>query len=74
MFAAQQHSTQSGSSLFFGGRGSSSRANEKKNNNKTTQTMRKTPMRIQRGSPVASIPQQGGNAQPRESLSLCLSL
>jgi hypothetical protein len=73
MFAAQQHSTQSGSaspsSLFNRG----SRANEKKN--KTT-TMRKT-MRIQRGRPMASIPQQGGNAQSREctfSLSLSLSL
>jgi hypothetical protein len=71
MFAAQQHSTQSGSaspsSLFNRG----SRANEKKN--KTT-TMRKT-MRIQRGRPMASIPQQGGNAQSREcTFSLSLSL
>jgi hypothetical protein len=61
MFAAQQqHSTRSGiassSSLF--NRGSSQRAN----NNKT---MRKKTMRI---CPMASIPQQGGNAQPREFL------
>jgi hypothetical protein len=67
MFAAQQHSTRSGiassSSLFNRG---SSRANNNKKN-KTT-TMRKT-MRI---CPMASIPQQGGNAQPREFLLSCI--
>jgi len=62
MFAAQQqHSTRSGiasSSSLFNRGGSSSRANN-------TKTMRKKTMRI---CPMASIPQQGGNAQPREFL------